>query len=36
MNQDIRTLIYLVKDAQRGSNFFRQLLGVDPCVEQLY
>ena len=34
MNQGIRTLIYLVEDAQRGSMFFRQLLGVAPCVEQ--
>src|SRR5207253_3994044 len=30
MNQGIRTLIYPVKDAQRSSTFFRQLLGVDP------
>jgi len=36
MNQDIRTLIYLVKDAQRSSTLFRQLLGVDPRLEQPY
>jgi len=36
MNQGIRTLIYPVKDAQRSSMFVRQLLGVDPCVEQPY
>src|SRR5882724_10581942 len=35
MNQGIRTLIYIVEDARRGSMFFRQLLGVAPCVEQL-
>jgi hypothetical protein len=36
MNQGIRTLIYLVKDAQRSSMFFRQLLGGDPRLEQPY
>lgn len=36
MNQGIRTFIYPVKDAQRSSTLFRQLLGVDPYVEQPY
>jgi hypothetical protein len=28
MNQGIRTLIYSVRNAQRSSTFFRQLLGI--------
>jgi predicted enzyme related to lactoylglutathione lyase len=36
INQGIRTFIHPVKDAQRSSTLFCQLLGVDPHVEQPY
>ena len=36
MNEGIRTLVYPVKMLERTSTFRRQLLGVDPDVEQPY
>src|SRR5262245_41963215 len=36
MNQGIKTVIYPVKDIARAKALFRNLLGVDPYVDQPY
>ena len=36
MNQGIKTVIYPVKDIARAKPLFRNLLGVDPYVDQPY
>ena len=36
MNQGVRTILYPVKDVARAKALFRNLLGVDPHVDQPY
>jgi|SRR6185437_159588 len=36
MNQGIRTIIYPVKDIAQAKTLYRQLLGVEPYMDQAY
>ena len=36
MNQGIRTVVYPVRDIAKAKAFFRELLGVEPYVDQPY